>query len=78
MKTMKCKQLGGACDKEFQANTFDEIVELSKSHGKEMFQIQDADHLAAMQKISSLMQKPGAMQAWFKGKRNEFEALAEN
>jgi hypothetical protein len=25
MKTMNCKQLGGACDKEFQANTFEEM-----------------------------------------------------
>ena len=35
---MTCKQLGGACDLEFQANTFDEIAELSKKHGKEMFE----------------------------------------
>ena len=38
MKKMTCKQLGGACDLEFQANTFDEIAELSKKHGKEMFE----------------------------------------
>lgn len=36
MKTMTCKQLGGACDKEFSANTFEEIAELSKQHGMEM------------------------------------------
>ena len=38
MKTMTCNQLGGACDKEFQANTFEEISEMSKNHGMEMFQ----------------------------------------
>lgn len=37
MKTMTCKQLGGACDKTFSANTFDEIVTMSKHHGMEMF-----------------------------------------
>ena len=26
MKTMTCKQLGGACNKTFSADTFDEIV----------------------------------------------------
>ena len=26
MKTMTCKQLGGACDLEFQAETFEEIA----------------------------------------------------
>ncbi|MGS0526510.1 hypothetical protein ACU8V7_16330 [Zobellia nedashkovskayae] len=38
MKTMTCKQLGGACDMEFSANTFEEIADLSKNHGMEMFQ----------------------------------------
>ena len=38
MKTMTCKQLGGACDLEFNANTFDEMAELSKNYGMEMFQ----------------------------------------
>ena len=38
MKTMNCKQLGGACDKEFHANFFEEIAEVSKQHGMEMFQ----------------------------------------
>jgi len=38
MKTMDCKLLGGACEKEFHANTFEEISELIKQHGLEMFQ----------------------------------------
>ena len=38
MKTMSCKQLGGACDKLFSADTFDEIATMSQNHGKEMFE----------------------------------------
>lgn len=34
---MTCKQLGGACNHEFRADTFEEMAELSKSHGMEMF-----------------------------------------
>jgi len=34
---MTCKQLGGACDKEFHANSFEEMADLSKKHGMEMF-----------------------------------------
>lgn len=78
MKTMTCKQLGGVCDKTFQANTFEEIAELSKLHGMEMFQKQDADHLAAMGKVQALMQNPDMMKAWFDGKKKEFEALPED
>jgi len=78
MKTMTCKQLGGACNKEFHANTFVEIVELSKMHGMAMFQTQDKDHLEAMSKIQALMQKPEAMAEWFESKKKEFEALTDN
>ena len=78
MKTMTCAQLGGACDLEFKAETFEEMAELSKQHGMEMFQQQDAEHLAAMQKIQALMQQPEAMNEWFEARRAEFEALPED
>ncbi|GMN11674.1 hypothetical protein MTsPCn9_28570 [Croceitalea sp. MTPC9] len=77
MKTMTCKQLGGACDVEFSANTFEEIAELSKRHGMDMFQKKDAAHLEAMIAMKTLMESPEAIQAWFQNKRNEFDALPE-
>jgi predicted small metal-binding protein len=58
MKTMTCKQLGGACDKEFHASTFEEIAGMSKKHGMEMFQANDADHLKAMNEMMELMKSP--------------------
>lgn len=78
MKTMTCKQLGGACEKAFQAETFEELAELSKLHGMEMFQKQDAEHLEAMQRITALMQQPNAMQEWFEAKKKEFNELPED
>jgi hypothetical protein len=51
MKTMTCKQLGGACNQPFTANTFDEISALSKKHGMEMFQKGDTPHLEAMNEM---------------------------
>jgi hypothetical protein len=78
MKTMNCNQLGGACEKEFHAETFDEIAEMSKQHGMEMFQRNDAVHLEAMNKMREMMQTPGAMEEWFEGKRKEFEALPDS
>ena len=77
MKTMTCRQLGGACDLEFRADSFDEMAELSKQHGMEMFQKGDQAHLAAMEAMRSLMDDPDAMKRWFEGKREEFDALAE-
>ncbi len=72
MKTMSCKQLGGACDKQFHAGSFEEIAKMSKQHGIEMFQKQDKDHLQAMNKMQELMKTPGAMEEWFASKRKEF------
>lgn len=78
MKTMTCKQLGGACDMEFHASTFEEMAELSKKHGMEMYQSGDAKHLIAMSEMQELMKSPEDMKAWFDSKRKEFDNLPEN
>ena len=77
MKTMTCKQLGGACDKEFRADSFEEIAEMSKKHGIDMFQIGDEDHLKAMSEMQELMKSPETMKEWFESRRKEFDALPE-
>ena len=73
MKTMTCKELGGACDLEFHANTFEEIAQMSQKHGKEMFQKGDKAHLQAMSKMRDLMQSEDGMAKWMESKRKEFE-----
>jgi len=78
MKTMTCKQLGGACDKEFRASTFIEISELSQNHGMEMFEVGDESHIEAMNRMKGLMTHPEAMKKWMEDKRNEFNALPCN
>jgi hypothetical protein len=77
MKTMTCRQLGGVCDLEFHANTFEEMAELSKKHGMQMFQKGDREHMEAMQKMQELMKSPEAMNEWFENKRKEFGDLPQ-
>jgi hypothetical protein len=77
MKTMNCKQLGGACEMVFHADTFEEMAELSKQHGMEMYKKQDAAHLRAMDEMQKLMQSPEEMNKWFESKRKEFDELPE-
>ena len=74
---MTCKQLGGACDRAFHADSFEEISGMSKQHAMEMFQKKDAAHLRAMNEMQELMKKPEAMKQWFENKRKEFEALSQ-
>ena len=78
MKKMTCKQLGGACDEVFEAETFNDMARLSQEHGMTMFQQQDAAHLEAMAAMKTLMENPEAMQAWFEARKKEFEALPDN
>ncbi|ARD23509.1 DUF1059 domain-containing protein [Shewanella japonica] len=78
MKTMTCKQLGGACDERFQADNFEQIQTLSQAHGKLMFQQQDPAHIQAMTAMSDLMQNPSALQAFMEEKRALFESLSND
>jgi hypothetical protein len=75
---MTCRQLGGACNEEFKAATFEEIAEMSKEHGSEMFQKGDEEHLKAMDRMKKLMQDSNATQEWFENKRKEFESLPDD
>ncbi len=78
MKTMTCKDLAGACDAEFHAETFDEMAELSKKHGMEMLEQGDQAHIEAMEKMKELMGDPEAMKEWFETVQKMFESLSED
>ena len=74
---MTCKQLGGACDLVFEADTFEEMAELSKQHGTAMFKVNDPAHMKAMGEMQELMKTPDAMQKWFMERKAEFDALPD-
>lgn len=74
MKKMTCKQLGGACDIVFEAKTFEEMAELSRKHGMEMYQAGDQSHLDAMKNMQELMQSPENMSRWMAERKAEFDA----
>ena len=78
MKTMTCKELGGACDQTFSANAFDEIAKMVSQHAREMVQQGDAAHIRAMNEMRSNMTSPDAMNAWMDEKRKAFNALPDD
>ena len=77
MKTMTCKQLGGPCEMEFHADSFEEMVEKSKNHGMEMYQKGDKAHIEVMNQMKENMksQTPEDMKAWMKKRKDLFDAL---
>lgn len=76
MKAMTCEELGGACEIEFQAETFEEVMKLSMEHAKAMFQKADRPHLTAMQNMKELRES-GDMEDWMDTKRDEFDSLPD-
>lgn len=75
MKTMTCKELGGACDQTFSANTFDEIAMMVSKHAREMVQRGDSAHIEAMNDMRTSMTSPETMNAWMDEKRKTFDGL---
>lgn len=78
MKTMTCRQLGGACDKKFRAHTFEELAELSLNHGMEMYRKGDQEHIKMMDEMRKLMNDAPAIKEWMTIMRAEFDALPED
>jgi hypothetical protein len=75
---MTCKQLGGACNKEFHAETFEEMAEMSQNHGMEMYEKGDEEHIKVMKEMKDLVKDSKAMEEWMERKKKEFDALPED
>ena len=78
MKSMTCKELGGACDQTFSANSFDEIAMMVSKHARELVQQGDTAHINAMNAMRSSMTSPEAMNAWMEEKRKAFNAMRDD
>ena len=78
MKTMTCKQLGGACEQTFSADTFDEIAMMVSKHAREMVQQGDTAHIEAMNEMRNKMNSPEEVTAWMDEKRKAFNNLPDN
>ena len=78
MKTMTCKQLGGVCDKEFHAETLEEMGEMAKKHAMEMAEKGDEQYIKVMEEMKKSMDDPEAMKEWNEKMQKEFDALPED
>jgi hypothetical protein len=74
MKSMTCKELGGACDELFTAHTFDEIAMMVSKHAREKVQQGDGPHIEAMNEMRKSMTSTEAVNAWMNEKRQAFES----
>jgi predicted small metal-binding protein len=78
MKTMTCKQLGGACDLELRGETADEVIKAQDKHLKETVAAGDTAHGPALADMKGRWKHPLKGMGWYKDTKREFAALPED
>jgi hypothetical protein len=78
MKTMTCKQLGGACDLALTGETADEVIKAQDSHLKEIVGGGDTAHAPALKEMKGRWKHPIKGMGWYKHTKAEFAALPDD
>jgi hypothetical protein len=77
MKTMTCRQLGGACDLALTGADGDEVIKAQDRHLHEVVRGGDTDHEAALKAMKERWRHPIAGMGWYKQVKRDFAALPE-
>ncbi len=78
MKTMTCRQLGGACDLELSGNSADDVIKAQDKHLREAVAAGDATHEEALKAMKGRWKNPIKGMGWYKDTKKAFAALPEN
>ena len=78
MKTMTCKQLGGACDLQLRGETADEVIKAQDKHLREAVAAGDVAHEPALDAMKGRWKNPIKGMGWYKSTKKEFAALPED
>jgi hypothetical protein len=78
MKTMTCRQLGGACDIALHGETADDVIKAQDKHLNEVVAGGDAAHEQALKEMKGRWKHPIKGMGWYKDTKREFAALPED
>ena len=78
MKTMTCRQLGGACDLELSGETADDVINLQDQHLKKIVAAGDTAHDPALKDMKGRWRHPIKGMGWYKDTKKQFAALPED
>jgi hypothetical protein len=78
MKTLTCKQLGGACDLPLRGGTADEVIKLQDKHLNEVVEGGDKAHEAALKEMKGRWKHPVKGMGWYRNVKREFAALPDD
>ena len=78
MKTMTCKQLGGACDLALTGSTADDVINAQDKHLREAVAVGDAAHEPALAEMKGRWKHPIKGMGWYKDTKRAFAALPDD
>ena len=78
MKTMTCKQLGGACDFQLHGNTANDVIKAEDKHLKEAVAGGDETHERALKEMQGRWKNPVSGMAWYRKAKRDFAALPKD
>ena len=78
MKTMTCRQLGGACNLPLRGNTADEVIQAQDKHLKEVVATGDEAHQSALKDMKGRWKNPIKGMGWYRNTKRDFAALPED
>jgi hypothetical protein len=78
MKTMTCRQLGGACDLQLHGETADEMIKLQDKHLNDIVAGGDETHEGALEEMKGRWKHPVSGMKWYKNAKRGFAALPED
>ena len=75
VKSMTCRQLGGACDLSLSGETADEVIKAQDGHLKEVVAAGDTAHESALRDMKGRWKHPIAGMGWYRQVKKDFAAL---
>ncbi len=75
MKTMTCRQLGGACDLAHRGEDHNEVIHAQDRHLREVVAEGDTAHEAALKDMKARWRRPVSGMKWYKQVQRDFAAL---
>ncbi len=78
MKTMTCRQLGGACDLELRGETADDVIQAQDAHLREAVEAGDTAHEPAREAMKGRWRNPVKGMGWYRSTKKAFAALPED
>lgn len=75
MKTMTCRQLGGACDLEHRGGDANEIIKAQDRHLREAVEAGQVDHQPALDDMKGRWKRPISGMKWYRQVQRDFAAL---